>query len=83
VTTYVAHGIPFIVKAALGTNVQQAGFKVTYRKFEPGLWFPVTYGGEFKVRALFLYVRRVGISMQNSGFQRARVESTVKFEDIK
>ena len=83
VTTYLAHGVPFIVKAALGTNVQQAGFKVTYRKFERGLWFTVTYGGEFKVRALFLYVRRVGISMQNSGFQRARVESTVKFEDIK
>ena len=51
-------------------------------RFDEGLWFPVTYGGEFKLKALFLYSRRIGISMQNSGFQHAVVESKVKFSGI-
>jgi hypothetical protein len=57
------------------------GFEVTYLKFDEGLWFPVTYGGEFKLRALFLYARTIGVSMQNSGFQRAVVDSKVTFNN--
>lgn len=52
---------------------------MTYKKFEEGLWFPVTYGGEFKFRGLFFYARKVGISLQNSGFQRALVDSKISF----
>ena len=82
VTTHMAGKIPVLVKTLLGTNVQQLGFKVTYRKFDDGLWFPVTYGGEFKIRVLFMWARQVGISMQNSDFQRAKVESRVRFEPV-
>jgi hypothetical protein len=71
--------IPVWVKTMLGTDLQHLGFKVTYRKFDEGLWFPVAYSGELKVRALFLYARRIGISMQNSDFRRAVVDSTVRF----
>lgn len=67
----------------LGTDLKQLGFKVTYQKFDEGLWFPVTYGGEFQLKALFLYSRRIGVSMRNSGFQRAVVESQVKFAGIR
>jgi len=79
VTSALAFKIPGWVKVIFGTNVQQLGFKVTYKKFDDGLWFPVTYGGEFKLKAVFFYSRRVGLSMQNSGFQRAAVDSKVSF----
>ena len=82
ITTHLAVKIPLWVKTALGTDIQQLGFKISYQKFDEGLWFPVTYGGEFKVRALFLYARRVGISMQNSEFKRAVVESKVEFAPV-
>jgi hypothetical protein len=82
ITTRMAAKIPLAVKTLLGTDVQQLGFKVTYNKFDEGLWFPVTYGGEFKLKALFLYARRIGISMQNSGFQRAQVDSKITFAEI-
>ena len=74
--------IPKWVTVLFGTNVQQLGFKVTYKKFDEGLWFPVTYGGEFKLKALFFYSRRVSMSMQNSGFQHAVVNSRVTFADV-
>ncbi|MDQ6759444.1 MAG: hypothetical protein M3Z32_06200 [Acidobacteriota bacterium] len=80
VTTHLAAKIPLLVRTMLGTNLEHLGFKVTYKKFDTGLWFPVTYGGEFKVRALFLYARRVGVSLQNSGFQHADVSSAVRFD---
>jgi len=81
ITTHMAAKIPMLVKTLLGTNVQQVGFKLTYKKFDEGLWFPVTYGGELKFRGLFFYARRVGISLQNSGFKRAVIESKVNFAE--
>lgn len=79
VTTHLTMKIPVAVRVLLGTNIQNLGFKLTYRKFDKGLWFPVDYGGEMKVRALFFYARRIGISIRNSGFQRADVSSSVKY----
>jgi hypothetical protein len=53
---------------------------VAYQKFDEGLWFPVTYGGEFYVRAVFFYKRTMALSVVNSGFQKADVTSTVSFQ---
>jgi hypothetical protein len=55
VTSWLAKGIPMAVQVLLGTNIKHLGFKVAYEKFDEGLWFPVTYGGEFYVRGLFFY----------------------------
>lgn len=79
VTSHLAFNIPAWVKVVFGTNVQQLGFKVSYKKFDEGLWFPVTYGGEFKLKAVFFYSRRIGMSLQNSDFHRAVVNSKVSF----
>lgn len=79
ITTSLAAKVPLWVKTAFGTDIKHLGFKVTYQKFDEGLWFPVSYGGEFKLRVLFLYGRTVGISMHNTGFQRAAVESTIRY----
>jgi len=53
VATQLAHRIPLLVRTALGTNLHGLGFSVRYQKFDDGLWFPVSYGTEFRVRALF------------------------------
>lgn len=80
VTTRLAHGIPFWVKTLLGTDIKQLGFKVEYERFDEGLWFPVHYGGEFKVIGVFFYKRTMVIALQNSGFQRAQVTTSLSFE---
>jgi hypothetical protein len=79
ITTHQARGIPILVKTLLGTNLQQLGFKITYRKFDDGVWFPVSYSGEFKLRALFLYKRTISMGLTNSDFRHADVQSSVKF----
>jgi hypothetical protein len=80
VTTWLAKSIPMAVQILLGTNIKHLGFKVAYQKFDDGLWFPVTYGGEFYVRAAFFYKRTMALSVVNSGFQKADVTSTVSFQ---
>jgi hypothetical protein len=80
ITTHRARGIPVLVKTLLGTNVRQLGFKITYQKFDDGVWFPVSYSGEFKLRALFLYARTISMGLVNSDFRHADVQSAVRFD---
>ena len=78
-TKFAAH-IPMAVKVLLGTDIKGLGFTVTYEKFDDGLWFPVSYGGEFHIRAVFFYARNMSISMVNSGFTRAKVSSKIAYD---
>jgi len=80
VNTKLATHIPTAVKVLLGTDIKGLGFSVSYQKFDEGLWFPVSYGGEFYVRAVFFYKRHMSISMVNSGFERALVTSHVAYD---
>lgn len=80
VETSMANKIPFLVKTMLGTNIQGLGFSVSYQKFAPGVWFPVTYGSEFHVKVLFLYTRNISVSLENSGFQRTGVTTNIRFD---
>jgi hypothetical protein len=82
VTTHLSFKMPMAVRVVLGTNIQHVGFKVTYKRFDDNVWFPVTYGGEFRVRALFFWARVVGISMQNSDFHKTEVSSKVDFAPV-
>jgi hypothetical protein len=67
------------VQVLLGTNIKGLGFSVSYRKFGDGVWFPVSYGGEFEVRAVFFYKRIISISMTNSDFHRLDVTSHIAY----
>lgn len=80
VVTKLAFNIPWAVKVFLGTNVRQLGFTVTYRKVADGLWFPVSYGTEFHLRAVFVYGRTIVMSLDNRDFRRASAESSIRFE---
>ncbi len=79
VHTNLALHIPAAVKILLGTNIKGLGFSVSYQKFEDGVWFPVSYGGEFEVRVVFFYKRNISISMVNSDFRRSEVTSNVAY----
>jgi hypothetical protein len=80
VTTGLAWGIPGAVKVLLGTDLHHFGFKITYKKVADGVWFPEVYGGEFYLKALFLYKRTFSISVKNSEFRKTDVSSKVAFE---
>lgn len=79
VETSLATKIPFLVKTLLGTNIQGLGFSVSYREFAPGVWFPVSYGGEFRVKVVFVYTRNISINLENSGFRRTHVDSSIQY----
>jgi len=79
VATQMAWKMPMAIRTFLGTNLNGVGFTVSYQKFEDGLWFPVSYGGEFELRAVFLYHRLMTINMTNSDFRRTTVESNVAY----
>ncbi len=81
VSTHLARGLPVVVKTLLGTNLKGLGFKLTYDRFDEGLWFPVTYGAEFEVRAVFFYKRKIAIALNNKGFKHAVVETKVSYEE--
>jgi hypothetical protein len=80
VTTGLAWGIPTAVKALLGTDLHHVGFKITYKKVADGVWFPAVYGGEFYLKALFLYKRTFSISVQNNEFRKTDVSSKIAYE---
>lgn len=80
VTTTLGQKIPLLVKTMLGTDIQHLGFKLTYKKVADGVWFPDTYGGEFYVRAVFLFKRKISLSLTNSDFRKTDVSTAVTFE---
>jgi hypothetical protein len=61
-------------------NIRLEATMVKSLSLESTRWFPVTYGSEFEVKALFFYKRRIGICLANSGFQRSRVAARVTFD---
>jgi hypothetical protein len=79
VTTKMAHGVPLVVKTVFGSNVKGVGFSLSYEKFDEGVWFPLSYGGEFELKAAFFYKRKISVALVNSDFRRADVNSTVEF----
>jgi hypothetical protein len=72
--------IPRGVTIGLGTDVRQVGAKITYERFEKNVWFPVTFGGEMKLRVLFLYARTIAFRAASSGFRKTDVKSSIEFD---
>jgi len=79
VHTKLAVKIPLAVKTLLGTDIKGLGFSIAYQKFDEGVWFPVSYGGEFEIRAVFFYKRTIAVNMVNSAFRRMNVTSNVTY----
>ncbi|MDA0206580.1 MAG: hypothetical protein O3A53_15215 [Acidobacteria bacterium] len=79
VTTDMARKVPLAIRALFGTNLTQVGYSLSFSEVEDGVWLPVSYGGEFKVKAGFFYNRVATISLVNRDFRRTEVDSTIKF----
>ncbi|MGE5646804.1 MAG: hypothetical protein ACM336_13530 [Acidobacteriota bacterium] len=79
VNTKFARRIPLWVKTVLGTDLKYLGFSVGYERFGEGVWFPVSYGGEFEVKAVFFYKRLITVSLANKGFRRTDVNSEITY----
>lgn len=79
ITTQLATGIPILVRTLLGTNLKGLGFKLDYEKVFDGIWFPVRYGGEFALNAVFFYKRRISIGLHSYDFQRADVSTRIEY----
>jgi len=73
--------VPAAVTIALGTNVKHIGAKITYKRFDKDVWFPVQTGGELKLRVLFLYARTIAFSATNRDFRKTVVQSSIEFPD--
>jgi len=78
VFTRLSRRIPFMVRTMLGTDLPGLGFNVVYKRQEPGVWFPATFGTEFRVHAVFFINRDVSIALENADFERTHVKSTMK-----
>ena len=77
VTTGMARKIPFAVRTLLGTNFPGLGFTVTYAPQPDGVWFPVTFSTEFKIRLLYFFHREIVLNAENRDFERTHVTSRV------
>jgi hypothetical protein len=78
VFTKLSRRIPFMVRTMLGTDLPGVGFNVVYKRQEDGVWFPATFGTEFRIHALFFINRQVSIALENSRFEHTHVESRMK-----
>ncbi|MGA7156902.1 MAG: hypothetical protein WBY53_08660 [Acidobacteriaceae bacterium] len=81
VHTTMARNIPFAVRTLLGTSLPGLGFTVTYAP-QPSdtptaVWFPVTFGTEFKLHVLFFFNRTLVLDVRNRDFQQTHVHSTI------
>ncbi len=80
ITSHWTCKIPTAVTIMLGINVHNIGAKITYQRFDKGVWFPVASGGEMKLRVFFGYARTIAFSAKNSGFRKADVQTAIEFE---
>lgn len=77
VRTLMSRAVPFAVRTVLGTNLPGLGFAVSYEPRPDGVWFPVSFGTEFKLRVLFFYSRDITIDAQNRDFEKTHVDSQI------
>ena len=77
VYTKLSRRIPFFVRTLLGTDVPGIGFNVEYKRFDEGVWFPVSFGTEFRLHAVFFINRDITVALENSAFERAKVQSRI------
>jgi hypothetical protein len=74
VYTQMSRKIPLAVRTLLGTNLPGLGFSVTYDREPDGVWFPVSFGTEFRMRVLFFIARDISMSLSNTHFEKTHAD---------
>jgi hypothetical protein len=80
VFTHLSKRMPFFIRSMMGTDLPGFGFNVQYVRVDKDVWFPASFGSEFKLRAVFFIKRDITMSMQASGFKHTKVDSELKYE---
>jgi hypothetical protein len=80
VFTRLSRRLPFAVRALLGTDVPGLGFNVRYRRLDKDIWFPDSFGTEFRLRAVFFINRVITVSLENKNFKHTSAESAIRYE---
>jgi hypothetical protein len=77
VFTQMSRKIPLAVRTLLGTNLPGLGFSVTYDREPDGVWFPVSFGTEFRMRVLFFLARDISMSLTNTHFEKTHADARI------
>jgi hypothetical protein len=82
VYTEMSRKLPFLVRTMLGTDVPGLGFTTQYTRVDKGIWFPSSFGTEFRAHAVYFFRRTFSISMENKNFRRTNVEAQIHYEPV-
>ena len=77
IRTTMARNLPFAVRTLMGTSLPGLGFTVAYAPQPDGVWFPITFGTEFKLHFLFFFNREITLSADNRDFAKTHVSSQI------
>lgn len=77
--TKLSRPIPFLIRKFL-VDLPGVGFDVEYARQPDGVWFPASFGTEFRVRVLMFWARNIIVSMTNSDFEHVQVQHSIRFE---
>jgi hypothetical protein len=93
VRTAMSRKIPLAVRMLLGTNVPGLGFTIIYAPqpaIQPGsarpaqppdpanaVWFPTSFGTEFKIHVLFFFHRDIVFNAENRDFQQTHTTAEI------
>ena len=80
IDTQLAKGVPWGIRVFMGINLRQLGFSLNYQRVADGVWFPATYGTEFRITVFWGYKRTITLSMDNTHFRKTDAQSTVQFD---
>ena len=77
VRTALSRKLPFAVRGLLGTNVPGLGFTATYAPQANDIWFPASFGTEFKIKLFFFFEREIVVGVTNRDFEQTHVNSRI------
>lgn len=80
IDTNQAFHVPWGVRTFLGVNIQQTGFSLLYRRLAEKVWFPVSYGTEFRLKVLWGYKRTITLSLVSDEFQKTGADSKIQYD---
>jgi len=75
VFTKLSRKIPFLLRTLV--DLPGVGFNVQYSRQADGVWFPSSFGTEFRLRLFEFWSRDISISLENASFKHTHVESRI------
>jgi hypothetical protein len=81
VFTKLSRRIPLPIRTLL-LSLPDLGFNVQYQRQPDGVWFPTSFGTEFRLKLLMFYRREYTVSLENSAFRRTHVTSKMRYAGL-